>query len=179
MGQSHHKTLAKSPSELWVRGSYMEICIERIILDATVVFDSFNLNPVPVVLFEAVFSNLSEYRIGITSPAPLLIDSAGFQHSAYNWWNLGFCPTVCKSKRIEEGTNLPRIASEIEGKAKSLGWITFPLLKKSVVPHRLIFQFPIFDPGSTSGSVRHSETLELVFDLSLLGRLLKNGRKQS
>jgi hypothetical protein len=176
MSQSHHKTLAKSQKELRVRGDYMEICIGRIILDATVRPDEFSEDEEKLILFEAVFSNLWDYRIPTYGNEPFLIDSAGFQHSAYD---LSFSATISKSKQLKEGTKIPRIANEIEGKARSLGWIAFPRLKKPVVPHRLVFQIFVFDPGCTSGSVRHSETLELIFDLSLFGRLLENGRKQN
>jgi hypothetical protein len=175
MSQSHHKALAKSPKELRVAGDYMEVCIGRIILDATVQVDEPNEEDQKLILFETVFSNLWDYRISTYSPDPLLIDSNGFQHSAYhlNW----VTASISKSKHLKTGTELPPMADPIEGKARSLGWIAFPRLKKSIVPHRLIFQFHVFDPGHTSGSLNHSETLELVFDLSIFGRLLENSKK--
>lgn len=173
MSQSHHKALAKSPNELRVRGDYMEVCIGRIVMDATVRVDEFSDEEEKLLLFEAIFSNIWDYRIPSYGNEPLLIDSDGFQHTAYD---LSFSATISKSKRLKHGTELPRIANDIEGKAKSLGWVAFPRLKKGVVPHRLVFHFYIYDPGCTSGSVRHSETLEIVFDLSLFGRLLENGK---
>jgi len=176
MNRSHHKTLAKTPLELRVRGDYLEICVGRIILDATVRLDRFGEQEKKLLLFEAIFSNLWDYRIPTYSNEPLLIDSDGFQHSAYD---LSFSATISRSKQLEEGTEIPRIANEIEGKARSLGWIAFPSLKKPVVPHRLVFQIHVFDPGCISGSVCHAETLELIFDLSLFGRLLQNRRKQN
>jgi hypothetical protein len=175
MNQSHHKALAKSPKELCVRGDYIEIRIGRIILDAKVRSEEID-GEEKLILFEAVFSNLWDYRIPTYGNDPMLVDSEGFQHTAYD---LGFHVTISESKQIKEGTKIPRIDNEIEGKARSRGWIAFPPLKKSVVPHRLVFHFYVFDPGCTSGSVRHSETLELVFDLSLFGRLLENARKQN
>ena len=176
MSQNHHKTLARSPQELRVAGDYMEVRIGRIILDAIVRVDEFSDDEEKLLLFETIFSNLWNYRIPTYSNEPLLIDSDGFQHSAYD---LSFSATVTRAKQLKRGTDLPRIANEIEGKAKSLGWVAFPRLMKGVVPHRLIFHFFVFEPGCTSGSVQHSETLELVFDLSLFGRLLRDGEKQN
>ena len=176
MSQSHHKTLAHSSDGLRVGGDYMEVRIGRIVLDAVIRVDEFSEEEEKLLLFEAVFSNLWDYRIPTYSNEPLLIDSDGFQHSAYD---LSFSATAAKSRQLKSGTELPRIANEIEGKARSLGWVAFPRLKKGVVPHRLIFHFYVFEPGCTSGSVQHSETLELVFDFSLFGRLLQNSKKEN
>jgi hypothetical protein len=150
----------------------MEIRIGRIILDATVRSDAYSENQEKLILLEAIFSNLWDHRIPTYGNKPLLIDSEGFQHAAYD---LGFEATIVRAKYVESGMEISRIANEIEGKAKSLGWIAFPRLKKPIVPHRLIFQFHVFDPGYTSGSVRHAETLELIFNLSLFSRLLNDG----
>lgn len=173
MSQSHHKTLAKSPKELRVKGDYMEICIERIILDATV---RLNLNQDELkkcVLMEAIYSNLWEHRISIGNDQ-ILVDSKGFQHAAfYDRYE----STVSKSKQLGAGTELPDVCCDVEGHARIRGWIAFPSLGKSVVPYRLISKLRVFDPGCTSGEVRHSETLELIFDLSLYGRLLENSKK--
>ena len=69
------------------------------------------------------------------------------------------------------------VADEIEGLARCAGWIAFSKLKKPAVPHRLLFQLNIFEPGRTSGYVQDSETLELIFDLSLYGRLIGESKK--
>lgn len=173
MSQSHHKILARSPQELRVRGDYMELCVERIVLDATVCLNLNDDNRTKCVLMQVVYSNLWEHRIEINNDQ-ILVDSDGFQHAAYVD---RYETSVCKSKQIKAGTELPDTSCEIEGHARVRGWIAFPGLAKSVVPQRLISSFRVFDPGCTSGYVRHSETLELVFDLSLYGRLLENGGK--
>jgi hypothetical protein len=170
MPQSHYKITAKFPNELIVRGDYAEIAIGRIDLNAEVRLDRYAEDVESYTLFEAVYSNLWDHVISTNMRDPLLIDSKGFQHAAC-------ClqagdPFIQKSKCIEEDAELPSIADEIQGKARSAGWIAFPKLKKTIVPHRLIFHFFVFDPGYTSGEVKHSETLELIFDLSLFGHLL-------
>ena|ERR1035437_6833211 len=172
MTQNHHRVLAQSPNDLCVRGKYLEIRIGKIVLDATVRPDTCGEELTQVILFEVVYSNLWDYRITTYSPEPRLIDSDGFQHSACVIGDA----IVHKSKHLAEDTELPCIANEIEGNARSHGWVAFPRLKKSAVPHRLIFQTHVFDAGDTCGSVRHTETLELVFDLSLFGRLLGQGK---
>ena len=175
MSQSHHKTLARSPDELRVRGDYMEISVETIVLDATVCLNLNDNDRTRCVLMQVVYSNLWEHRISINNDQ-ILIDSEGFQHSAYvNRYET----SVCKSKQLKEGAELPDTYREVEGQAKVRGWIAFPGLGKSVAPYRLISSFQVFDPGCTSGEVRHSETLELIFDLSLYGRLLENSKKQN
>ena len=174
--QSHYKVVAKSPKELLVRGDYLEIAVGNIILDAEVLADCYSGTVEHYALFEVVYSNLWDYVISTTSwNAPSLIDSNGFQHSACSLLSEAM---IHKAKNFEPGTELPSVADEIQGKARSVGWIAFPRLKKSVVPHRLIFQFRIFEPGQTSGYVQHSETLELIFDLSVYGRLLSEGKKR-
>lgn len=176
MSQSHYKVIAKSPKELLIRGDYLEIAVGNIILDAAGLKDSYSGNVEHYVLFEVVYSNLWDNVISTTSwNAPLLIDSNGFQHAE--------CPlysdaVIHKARHLEEGTELPSVSDEIQGKARSAGWIAFPKMKKSVVPHRLIFQFRIFEPGQTSGYVQHSETLELIFDLSLYGHLIGEGKRK-
>ena len=169
MSERHYKVLAKSPEELRVRGDYLEIAIGNIILDAEVSIDCYSGKVKNYVLFEAVYSNLWDYVISTNSFEPVLIDSHGFQHTACS---LLSDAVIYKAKHLEEGAELPSVACEIQGNARSAGWIAFPKLKKSVVPHRLIFQLWIFKAGQTSGRVRHSETLELIFDLSFYGRLI-------
>lgn len=176
MSQSHYKVLAKCPNELLVQGDYIEIAVRKVVLDAEVSMDHYSEEVERYVLFEAVLTNVWDHVISTNMRDPLLIDSNGFQHTAC-------ClqagdPFIRKSKELEEGTELPSIADEIQGKARSAGWIAFPKLKKSVVPHRLIFQFFIFEPGHTSGTVKHSETIELIFDLSLYGRLIGEGKRK-
>lgn len=170
MSQSHHKTLAKSLKELHVKGDYMEICVERIILDATVRLDLSRDELKKCVLIEAIYSNLWEHCIGVCNQE-VLVDSNGFQHSAYS---SRYKSTVCKSKQLEEGTELSELCCEVEGNAKVRGWIAFPGLEKSVVPYRLISRVEASHPN---GEDRHSETLELIFDLSLYNHLLENNRK--
>lgn len=173
MSQSHYKGIARSPDELLVRGKYFEIAVGKIVLEAEVLTDSYSETVERYVLFEVVYSNLWDHIISTNSRDPLLIDSNGFQHSACS---LSFDAVIHKAKGLKRGTELPSIADEIQGRARSAGWIAFPRLKKSVVPHRLIFQFQIFEPGQTSGYVQDSETLELIFDLSLYGRLIGDAK---
>ena len=173
MSQSHHKTLARSPKELRVRGDYMEIWVERIVLDATVCLNLNDDDRTRCVLMQVVYSNLWEHRIEINNDQ-ILVDSGGFQHATYVD---RYESSVRKAKQLKAGTELSDISCVVEGQAKVRGWIAFPSLGKSVVPHRLISSFRVFDPGCTSGYVRHTETLELIFDLSLYGRLLQNGKK--
>jgi hypothetical protein len=172
MSHHHHRNVARSAGELVVRGKYFEISVIEILLDATVKPLSYGDELQRLTLFETIYANHWDYRLKTQFPEPILIDSDGFQHSAYS---LCSDATIHKSKKIKAGTNIFPVADEIEGHAKSRGWIAFPFLKRLVVPHRLVFQTNVFEPGYTCGSVRDSETLELVFDLSLFGKLLSNG----
>jgi len=174
MSPNHYKVVAKAPDELLVRGKYFEIAVGKIILDAEVLTDSYSETVEHYALFEVVYSNLWDHIISANSRDPLLIDSKGFQNSASS---LLSDAVIHKAKGLKKGTELPSVADEIQGQARSAGWIAFPRLKKSVVPHRLIFQHQIFEPGQTSGYVQDSETLELIFDLSLYGRLIGDGKK--
>ena len=172
MPQNHYKAVARSPDELLVRGKYFEVAIEKIVLDAEVV-NGFPEAVGHFVLFEVVYSNFWEYVISTNSLGALLIDSNGFQHSECSLYN----PVIHKAKGLKKGTELQSIAYEVQGQARSAGFLVFPELKKSAVPHRLIFQFQIFEPGQTSGYVQDSEKLELIFDLSLYGRLIGESKK--
>jgi hypothetical protein len=175
MPHHHHRNVARSSGELVVRGNYFEISIIEILLDVTVkpLIHADELKR--LILFETIYANQWDYRLNTHFPEPILIDGEGFQHSAYS---LCSDATIYKSKQMKRGTNILQVADIIEGHAKSRGWIAFPFLEKSVVPHRLVFQTDVYDPGYTYGSVRNSETLELVFDLSLFGKLLSNGAKK-
>jgi len=171
MPHSHHKQLAGSPSELSVRGNYLQVQICQVALRATVKQYDYSDEIQQLTLLEAIYSNLWEHRLKANSETPLLIDSDGFQHSAKYLGDEAF---VKKSPRMKRGIRVPPVADVIEGSAKSRGWIAFEELKSSVVPHRLIFRTNIFSPGETSGYVEHSETLELIFDLSVFSHLLKD-----
>jgi hypothetical protein len=175
MPHHHHRNAARSADELVVCGNYLEISITRILLDVTIKPLSYGDELKKLILFETICTNLWEYRLRTFFPAPVLIDSKGFQHSDYS---LNTDSIAHKSKHLRTGTAVSPVADVIEGQAKSRGWIAFPYLGKSIVPYRLIFQIQTFDPGQIGGSVRDSETLELIFDLSLLGRLLGNGAEK-
>ena len=173
MTQSHYKALAKSPKDLQVRGDYLEIAIGNIILNAEVLLDSYSGERDHYLVFEVVCSNLWDFVISTNDYNPVLIDSNGFQHDACSLYDA----VVCNAKNSERRIKLDGFADEIQGKARNAGWIVFPKLKKNIVPHRLIFKLRIFDPGQTSGLIKHSETLELIFDLSLYGNLIGDGKR--
>jgi hypothetical protein len=175
MPHHHHRNVARSANELVVRGNYFEISIIEILLDATVKPLSYDDELKRLILFETIYADQWDYRLKTNFPEPILIDGEGFQHSAYS---LCSDAVIYKSKHMKAGTSILPVADEIEGHAKGRGWVAFPFLEKSVVPHRVVFQTNVFDPGYTCGSVRDSETLELVFDLSLFGKLLSNGAKK-
>ena len=172
----HHKSHAHSANELLVRGDYFEICLTKILLDVTVKPFDYKDELKRLILIELICTNLWEHRLRTFYPAPVLIDSNGFQHS-----DCGLPPDtkVHKSKHLRAGTLFSPVPYEIEGQAKGRGWISFPYLGKSIVPHRLIFQMQVFDPRMTCGSVRDIESLELVFDLPFCKRLLGDGKNDN
>ena len=171
MRETHHSQIAKAPNELVVRGDYLAIQIGRIVLHSTLRPSRYSDDLQQVTLIETTYSNLWGHRIPTDCNRPLLIDSDGFQHSGYST-DEDAC--VIESTHLPEGTRVPGVAAVIEGQARSRGWIAFPELPDPVVPHRLIFRTYIYAPGATSGTVKHSETLELVFDLSVFKRILND-----
>ena len=175
MPHRYHQKVAQSSNDLVVRGNYFEISVVEIVLDATVKPSRYDDELQRLTLFETIYTNLWDYRLSTQFPEPLLIDSKGFQYSAYS---LCSDAAICKSKKIQNGMNVSPVANEIEGHAKTKGWIAFPFLKKSIVPYKLVFRIQVFEPGYTCGSVQDSETLELIFDLSLFGRLLNENTER-
>jgi hypothetical protein len=178
MSPGHYKTVARSLDELVVRGKYYEILVSKIFLDAEILSGSEYSPDYPetldhYILFEVVYSNLQNYAMPTNCGGARLIDSNGFQYAVKSELSVLSEPMIHKAKGLKKGTKLQNVSDKIHGQARSAGWLVFPKLKKSVVPHRIIFE----EPGDAISGYDDYDILELVFDLSLYGRLIGSGEK--
>ena len=177
MNPNHYlKQVSSGADQLEVDGEYFSLAVRRIVLAADIVTDRILRRTASATLVEVSVANRQEYRMPSGSEDALLIDSDGYQHSRIY---LDHSASILSSSRLPSETPLPSPAYEIEGRARTKGWIAFPQLEDGAVPHRFIYKHDLFAPGESSGSVLGTETLELVFDLSVFQRILDERTNES
>ena len=145
-------------------GKYMEMTLKCLRVNVPLI-DRYDGITRKFTLLEVVFNNLWNHRISTKcAKSPLLIDSEGFQHEEGDYKGNYLC--FDQEVNLDTGelteVELPKPALDLEGNAKTRGWMWFHALPEGVIPHRLIFPFHIFEPGQTSGWVQDMETLEFV-----------------
>jgi hypothetical protein len=170
MNPNHFLKKVRSGTDLAVEGEYFSLTIRNIVLAAYVRTEP--RETAAATLFEVALANRQNYRMPSYFSGFLLIDSEAFQHKPL--YKSDCVASVITSERLPPGTPLPSPADELEGRARTKGWLAFPQLENGIVPHRFIYKHNVFDPGETSGFVRGIETLELEFDLGVFARILND-----
>ena len=175
MNPNHFKKVVSSGADpLTVDGEYFSVTVRRFILSSEIVAEHYLDKTSAATLVEVAVTNHKEYRMRSSACRALIIDSDGFQHSQIDLTRSAYVLSSC---RLPPNTPLPSPAEIIEGHARIKGWIAYPQLENGAVPHRFIYQHGIFPPGETSGHLLATETLEIVFDLSVFGRILDDEAK--
>jgi len=165
----HYLKVAASILDASCTGQYMGITVENVFLNVRVSGQTYGKHAEKsFTLARVLFSNLWYHRIPIDQYGMIkLIDSQGMQHrhepDIYSYMH-------SSQVLIAENRSAPYVFEEVaqvlEGRSKTRGWLWFPALPQGMYPHRLVFRFHIFAPGSTCGRVQDSETLEIIFDFS-------------
>jgi hypothetical protein len=148
-------------------GRYMGVNIEKVFVNIPIMGHSFDeCRKRNFTLIRSLFTNIWDHRIRIWGDNMYLIDSEGIQHSqeTHDLHIYRQATEVIVSGKRNVAYDFASHTGELEGKAKTRGWLWFPALPPGIHPHRLIFNFNIFSPGDTSGLVEDQETLEIAFD---------------
>jgi hypothetical protein len=169
MNPNHFVQSVSSPEHLAVSGDYFALEVRHIALRAEVLTDRILAQVARLTLIQIVVSNSQDFRMPADYSDTIIVDSDGFQHAVHY---LSDSATILRAGRLASGTPIAPPAWVVEGHARTKGWLAFPPLEEDLLPHRLIYQHNVFSPGAIDGHVQATETLELVFDLSIFARLL-------
>jgi hypothetical protein len=169
MSPLHFVKTIRGPADRSVAGAYFSVELCRVALPAEVLTDRIAGQVAHFTLIEIIVTNFWQCRMPSCYTQAVLVDSEAFQHSMQH---LSDSATVLRAVHLRSGTPLPLPAWVIEGSARTKGWLPFPQLENRVLPHRLIYTHDIFQPGEVAGTVEATETLELIFDLSVFSSLL-------
>lgn len=169
---------ANNLAEASCTGRYMGVRVEKILLNARVSGDTgAEVKEKDFTLIRVLYSNLWDYRLSTDFQGTKMIDTEGIQHShETNMFVYGCQSKVRLSRKEVIPYDFDSPQNNLEGRAKTRGWLWFPSLSRSVFPHRLIFNFYIFAPGCLSGVSEDRDTIEIVFQLRF-GELLPEAKK--
>lgn len=149
--------------DMTLTGRYMSMKLMRLFVNIPLQ-SAYDGSIRSFIILEALFHNMWDYRLmSLSTGSVKMIDSEGFQHDRNGCPYYEFSKVVMPQGKIVEA-QFPGPQLELEDHAKTKGWVWFDSLSKGVLPHRFLFQFSVFDPGTTSGWVRDSETLEFIID---------------
>jgi hypothetical protein len=147
--------------ETTLTGIYMAVQLQRLFVNIKLQNEPYDERIRTFTIAEVLFHNIWDYRLDtISSGSHKMIDSEGFQHTGDTHYYESSKVFLPGGKTFEASFLLPE--SELEGHSKTKGWLWFDSLSENVLPHRFMFQFSVYDPGTTSGWVKESETLEFI-----------------
>jgi hypothetical protein len=160
---SHHTVNASTVGGAECVGTYLSTRVDRLIHH--VIARDRDGSDQEFTLIHVVVCNLWDHRIVVgREDFCRLVDSEGYQHSMafrkpeYNFEEI---IPIRINRRKTQFHFFESLDFELEGKAKTKGWLWFPRLGSDCWVHRVIFRHDVFSPGCTSGSVRDAETLEI------------------
>jgi hypothetical protein len=159
---SHVKKTVTGPNDLSISGKYLGLILLRLHENCTLQHED-SKEQRDFILLEVGFVNLSDYVLPIGHGKFRMIDSQEFQHEQCNYdRKTGFNLAVSPSKGRPVPAHFAAPMHELEGHAKTKGWIWFDGLTESVHLARLIYRQDVYGPGQTSGWVQHTDTLEFI-----------------
>jgi hypothetical protein len=161
----HFLKIAQSISDASCAGRYMAVNIEHVFPNIQLSGETLERTQIEkrFTLTRVLFSNIWHHRISISTSMIKMIDTEGMQHPLTHFDDYVSDIRVIISTSRKVSYKFEGLPTELEGQSKTRGWLWFPALPQGIFPHRLIFEFYIYAPGNTSGRVRDSETLEVVF----------------
>lgn len=159
-------------------GRYMGVTIEKVVVNIPIQGESaIESKEKEFTLVRVLYSNLWEHRLTTETQGVKMIDTEGIQHSPESdlyTYEQETKVRIGKERCVPYSFESPD--DTLEGGAKTRGWSWFSALPKGTWPHRLVFNFFVFEPGYTAGVGQDHETLEVVFDFNFK-QLLPDARR--
>lgn len=159
---SHHIKVIDNLEDMTLKGKYMAVTLLRLLVNVRIESE-YDGRVRRFTLLQVSFHNLWDYRLTTTASGSVkMIDSEGFQHDGDGCDYHEFCLVSLPGNEGPVEVSFPWPELTLEDHARTNGWIWFAELADGVLPKRFVFRFDVFEPGSTSGWVKDSETLEFV-----------------
>jgi hypothetical protein len=146
-------------------GDHMRIKLEQVLVGVELA--NWKGEVTRLDLVRVLYENLTDYLMPTQqSGTSVMVDSEGFQHpESIRLLSLGYEVVDGVIRELRDPFKWPQL--KLEGGAKTRGWVAFEAPDAEVLPQRFSFEIRLFEPGSTSGWIRGTETF--VFELPLVG----------